>query len=128
MRLRSCRESTVLFRCALRDRYFETWVSFPFFTLSKSYLSENDAAIFSFRGDECFQLGDMLCVEPAAYRKNHFLVFRPVNSEHFCSSKEDLAYREGRFRSNRKYLKLKALLNLVVYETSSIYEVRRNFS
>ena len=28
---------------------------------------ENDAPIFSFRGDECFQLGDMLCVEPAAY-------------------------------------------------------------
>jgi hypothetical protein len=39
MRLRSCRESIVLFRCALRDRYFETWVSFPFFSLSKSYLS-----------------------------------------------------------------------------------------
>src|ERR1700722_13561265 len=39
MRLRSCRESIVLFRCALRDRYFETWVSFPFFSLAKSYLS-----------------------------------------------------------------------------------------
>jgi hypothetical protein len=24
----------------------------------------------------------MLCVEPTAYRKNHFPVFRPVNSEH----------------------------------------------
>src|SRR5258708_11616771 len=37
---------------------------------------ENDAAALRFRGDECFQLGDMLCVEPAAYRKNHFPVFQ----------------------------------------------------
>ena len=43
---------------------------------------ENDASALRFRGDECFQLGDMLCVEAAAYRKNHFPVFRPVNSEH----------------------------------------------
>jgi hypothetical protein len=43
---------------------------------------ENDAAVLSFRADECFQLGDMLCVDPAAYRKNHFPVFRPVNSEY----------------------------------------------
>ena len=43
---------------------------------------ENDAAALPFRADECFQLGDMLCVKPAAYRKDHFLVFRPVNSEH----------------------------------------------
>src|SRR5690349_17874958 len=28
MRLCSCRGSTVLFRCVLHDRYFETWVSF----------------------------------------------------------------------------------------------------
>jgi len=43
---------------------------------------ENDAAAFFFRADECFQLGDMVCVDPAAYRKNHFPVFGPVNSEH----------------------------------------------
>ena len=43
---------------------------------------ENDAAAIRFRGDECFQFGDMLCVEAAAYRKNHFPVLRPVNSEH----------------------------------------------
>src|SRR5580658_1026605 len=34
----------------------------------KSYLQvENDAGALRYRGDECFQLGDMLCVEPAAY-------------------------------------------------------------
>src|SRR5438874_1792579 len=36
---------------------------------------EKDAAALRFRGDECFQLGDMLCVEPAAYRKNRLPVF-----------------------------------------------------
>src|SRR5260370_14571777 len=56
---------------------------------------QNDAAAIHFRGDECFQLGDMLCVEAAAYRKNPFPVFRPVNSEHSASSKEDLAYRDA---------------------------------
>src|ERR1700722_125573 len=33
-----------------------------------------------------------------------------------------------RSRSNRKLLNLKVLLNLVIYETSSINEVRRNFA
>ena len=30
---------------------------------------ENDAAALFFRADECFQLGDVLCVYPAAYVK-----------------------------------------------------------
>ncbi len=36
-----------------------------------------------------FQLGDMLCFDPAAYRKNYFPVFQPVNSEH-SALQEDL--------------------------------------
>ena len=62
---------------------------------------ENDAAALFFRADECFQLGDMLCVDPAAYRKNHFPVRRPVNSEH-SALQEDLGLQGCRSRSNRK--------------------------
>ena len=56
---------------------------------------ENDAAALFFRADECFQLGDVLCVDPAAYRKNHFPVFRPVNSEHAALPRKTLAYKDA---------------------------------
>jgi hypothetical protein len=56
---------------------------------------ENDAAALSFRADECFQLGDMLCVDPAAYRKNDLPVFRPLNSEHSALPRKTLAQRDA---------------------------------
>jgi hypothetical protein len=56
---------------------------------------ENDAPALSFRADECFQFGDMLCVDPTAYPKNHFPVFRPVNSEHAALPRKTLAYKDA---------------------------------
>src|SRR5580700_3961796 len=56
---------------------------------------ESDAAALSFRADECFQLGDMLCVHPAAYRKNYVPVFRPVNSEHSALSRKTSTRRDA---------------------------------
>jgi hypothetical protein len=41
---------------------------------------ENDAAIFSFRADEGFQLGNALFVDPAAYGEDHIPVRLPMNS------------------------------------------------
>jgi hypothetical protein len=46
---------------------------------------ENDAAIFPFRGDERFQLGNMFFVDPAAEGEDHFPVRRPLNSQHCVS-------------------------------------------
>src|SRR5579863_7454459 len=43
---------------------------------------ENDAPIFPFRGDECFQLGNVLLVDPAAQGKDDVPVGRPLNSQH----------------------------------------------
>jgi hypothetical protein len=86
---------------------------------------ENHAAALFFRADECFQLGDMLCVDPAAYRKNHFPVFRPVNSEHAALPRKTLAYKDAGPGPKRKWLKLKVLVKLTIYETSLIYEVRK---
>ena len=56
---------------------------------------ENDAAAFFFRAYECLQLGDMFCVDPAAYRENYFPVFRPVNSEHAALPRKTLAYEDA---------------------------------
>src|SRR5579863_7972447 len=46
---------------------------------------ENDMAIFPFRADERFQLGNVLFVEPATQRKDHVPVPRPLNSQHCFS-------------------------------------------
>src|ERR1700728_2204505 len=46
-----------------------------------------------FRANKCFQLGDMLCVDPAAYDKNHFPGLRSVNSEHSVLSRTTLPTR-----------------------------------
>src|SRR5579862_63453 len=43
---------------------------------------ENDMGIFPFRADERFQLGNVLFVEPADQREDHFPVCRPVNFKH----------------------------------------------
>ncbi|MEP7354755.1 MAG: hypothetical protein ABI824_16115 [Acidobacteriota bacterium] len=43
---------------------------------------EGDAPIFPFRADECFQLGNVRLVDPAAQRKDHVPVLLPLNSEH----------------------------------------------
>jgi hypothetical protein len=37
----------------------------------------------------------MLCVHPAAYRKNYVPVFRPVNSEHSALSRKILAHGDA---------------------------------
>jgi len=88
---------------------------------------ENDAPIFSFRGDECFQLGDMLCVEPAAYRKNHFPVFRPVNSEHSALPRKILPTKM-QVQVQPKVAEMKGIIESDIYETTSIYEFRKNSS
>jgi hypothetical protein len=43
---------------------------------------ENDAAIFPFRDNERFQLGNVLFVDPAAYGKNHIPIFLPLDFQH----------------------------------------------
>ena len=88
---------------------------------------ENDAAALRFRGDECFQLGDMLCVEPAAYRKNHFPVFRPVNSEHYVLPTKNLP-TEMQVQHQPKAAEIKGVIGFDNLRTSSINEFRKKFS
>ena len=65
----------------------------------------------------CFQLGDMLCVEPAAYAENHFAVLRPVNSEHSVLLKKIFPTEMQVQAPTSKWLKLRALLDLIIYDT-----------
>jgi hypothetical protein len=88
---------------------------------------ENDAAALRFCGDDCFQLGDMLCVEPAAYRKNHFPVFRPVNSEHSVLPRTTLA-TEMQVQHQPKVAEIKGVIGFDNLRTSSINEFRKNLS
>ena len=88
---------------------------------------ENDAAALPFRGDQCFQLGDMLCVEPAAYRKNHFPVFRPVNSEHSVLPRKTLR-TEVQVQHQTQVPESKGVIGFYDLRTSSIHEVRKHFS
>jgi hypothetical protein len=46
---------------------------------------KNDSAIFSFRRNERFQLGNVLLVDPTAYGKDDVPVGRPLNSQHCVS-------------------------------------------
>jgi hypothetical protein len=66
----------------------------------------------------------MLCVDPAAYRKNHFSVFRPVNSEHAALPRKTWPTKM-QVQVQPKLVNLKVLVKLTIYETSSIYEVRK---
>src|SRR5580698_9321239 len=78
-----------------RDPLADVWIAIRQHNVSRFALSEksdavltgqshileveNDTAIFPFRADERFQLGNVLPVDPPAQGKNHIPVHRPVN-------------------------------------------------
>ena len=74
-----------------------------------------------------FQLADMLCVERAAYRKNHFPVFRPVNSEHSALPRKILP-TEMQVQFQPKVAEMKGIIESDNLRTSSIYEFRKDFA
>jgi hypothetical protein len=78
---------------------------------------ENNAAIFPFRIDECFQLGNIPLVDPSANGKDYFPVRRPLDSQHCVS-----CHVKCKSTAMRKLLKLKMLMG---YEIGELRQLAR---